>query len=262
MKKECKGMGFLRSFLSAAAIVLATASNAFANNAPGPLAILSVFSLLILIVALTLAGGGNVVLARLQIDKYPSRGKRILMNLLQFIAGVVLFFVGIMTTVLGVAGFSIYAIARGVKMILWARAAEKEGTRPAHLEGASPKRLKLAGVVLIVLTASIFGYSMLNVDDVTGAGEWKKRTYARILGYEAKNAHAAAMAFLTANPKAGKVTCEDMMKAGYTPSPSVTCFSDMTAASGVIRVTGPERWKLKNPVATITYAGELTPAEQ
>jgi len=52
-----------------------------------------------------------------------------------------------------------------------------------------------------------------------------------------------------------------MVKAGYTPASNVACFSDMTATSGGIRMTGPERWKLKNPVAIITYSGELTPAE-
>jgi len=65
------------------------------------------------------------------------------------------------------------------------------------------------------------------------------------------------------NPKAVKVTCEDLVKAGFiTQSKDIICFSDMTAKSGSIRLIGPEKWKLKNPVAIITYSGALTPAEQ
>jgi hypothetical protein len=52
-----------------------------------------------------------------------------------------------------------------------------------------------------------------------------------------------------------------MEKAGYQPSPNVSYFSDLTATSGSIRLTGSESWKLKKPVAVITWAGELIPAE-
>jgi hypothetical protein len=262
MKNECKVLRILNSLLSSLCIVLVTASHALANNAPGPLAVVSLFSVVILLVVLTFAGGGYSVVKRLHDAKYPSKVKRAIMNILEFIAGVVLFFTGMMASILGILGFSIFAIGRGVKMIQWARAAEKEGARPGHLEGANPKRLKLAGVMLIVLTLLVFGYSMLNLDDVTGTADSNKRMYARMLGYDAKNAHSAAKAFLEANPKARKVTCEDMVKTGFTSqNKEITCFSDMTAASGSIQMTGPERWKLKRPVASITYSGEFTPAE-
>jgi hypothetical protein len=261
MKKECKGIGFLNSFLSATAIVLATATHAFANNAPGPLAAVSMFSLVIVLVVLTFAGGGYGVSKRIDDAKYASKVKRTIMNTLEFIAGLVLFFVGIMATIFGIGVLSIYTIGRGVKMIQWSRAAEKDGVRPPHLEGANPKRLKLAGVVLIVLTVFIFGYSMLNLDEVTGAGQWRKRAYVSMLNGDAKNAHATVQAILADNPKARKVNCEDMVKAGFTLSPNVACFSDMTAVSGSIRITGPERWKLRKPIAVITFSGELTPAE-
>lgn len=254
-------MGVVSSLLSATAIVLATASPAFANNAPGPLAAVSMLSLVIVLVVLTFAGGGYRVINRLHEAKYPSKVKRTIMKVLEFIAGVVLFFVGVMASIIGVVVLSIYAIARGVKMIRWSGAARKDGARPTHLEGANPKRLKLAGIVLIVLTAFIFGYSILNVDEVTGLGDSKKRIYVRMLGDDAKNAHAVAKAILEADPKVGKITCEDLVKAGYTPSPGVTCFSDMTAASGSIWISGPERWRLKKPLAVITFSGELTPAE-
>ena len=263
MKRNCNLLRLSISFLSALCIVLATASPAFANNAPGPLAVVSLLSLVILIAILTFAGGGYGVLKRLDEVKYPSKGKRTVRNILEFIAGVVLFFVGVMTTVFGVVGFSLYALARGVKMIKWSGDAGKDGARPAHLEGANPKRLKAAGSILILLTLVIFGYSMLHLDEVTGMSDSIKRSRARMLNAEVKNAHSAALIYLQENPKAGVVTCADMEKAGYKPSyqGKITCFSDMTPASGGIRLTGPDRWKLKKPIAAITYSGEFTPAE-
>ena len=220
------------------------------------------FSLVIVLVVLTFAGGGYGVSKRIDDAKYASKVKRTIMNTLEFIAGLVLFFVGIMATIFGIGVLSIYTIGRGVKMIQWARAAEKDGARPAHLEGANPKRLKLAGIGLIVLTAFIFGYSMLNLDEVTGVGDWRKRGRVATLNADAKNAYTTVQTILEDNPKAKKVTCEDMVKAGFILSPNVTCFSDMTANSGSIRITGSERWKLKKPFAVITFSGELTPAEK
>lgn len=251
----------LNSLLTALCIILATASHAFANNAPGPLAVVSLFSLVVMIVVLTFAGGGYSVAKRLDDAKYPSKVKRTIMNTLEFIAGVVLFFAGIMSSILGVVGFSLYAIGRGVKMIKWSRNAEKEGARPAHLEGANPKRLKTAGVMLIVLTLLVFGYSILNIEEVTGAGDYRKRGRVAQLSAEARNAKTAAETYLLDNPKANVVTCEDLVKAGFVAHKDIACFSDLTATSGSIRMTGPERWKLRKPVAIITSSGELTPAE-
>jgi len=251
----------LNSLLTALCIVLATASYAFANNAPGPLAVVSLFSLVVMIVVLTFAGGGYSVAKRLDDAKYPSKVKRTIMNTLEFIAGVVLFFAGIMSSILGVLGFSLYAIGRGVKMIQWSRDAGKEGARPAHLEGANPKRLKIAGVLLIVLTLLVFGYSMANIDEVTGISDYRGRGRVAQLSAEARNAKIAAEIYLLDNPKVKVVTCEDLVKAGFVTHKDITCFSDLTATSGSIRLTGPNSWKLKKPVAVITYAGELTPAE-
>jgi hypothetical protein len=263
MKKACNVSRALSSLVSALGIVLATASHALANNAPGPLAVVSMLSLVTLFVVLTFAGGGYNVIKRLDDAKYPSKVKRTIMNTLEFIAGVVLFLAGMMATILGVLALSLFTIGRGVKMLQWSKAASREGVRPSHLEGANPARLRFAGIVLIVLTLLVFGYSMGNIDEVTGAGDSKRWRYASMLQRDAENAHKAAKEYLAANPKAGKVvTCEDMTRTGYTPSPSITCFSDMTATSGVIRMTGPEHWKLKKPVATITFSGELTPAER
>ena len=261
MRKAYSVSKTLSSFVSSVGIVLAAATHAFANNAPGPLAVVSLFSLVILIVALTAAGGGYAVVKRLHDAKYPSRAKRAIMNILEFVAGVVLFFAGVLSTVFGVLGFSLYAIGRGVKMIKWSAEAQREGAQPAHLEGVNPNRLRFAGIMLVVLTLLVAGYSMINLDEVTGTADSKKRMYVRVLRNDVEKAHGAAQAFLEANPKAGKVTCEDMAAFGYEPTPDVTCFSDMTAASGSIRLTGPERWKLKRPVAVITHKGELTPAE-
>jgi hypothetical protein len=261
MKKTCTVPGIFNSFVSALGIVLTAASPAFANNGPGPLAAVSVLSLVLLIVVLTFAGGGYGVVKRLDDAKYPSKIKRTIRNTLEFLAGVVLFFVGIMTTVFGVVGFSVYAIARGVKLIQWSRAAGKDGARPAHLEGANPKRLKAAGSILIVLTLLIFGYSMLHLDEVIGIAPYEARGHASMLNSEVKIAYSYALIYLEENPKAKVVTCADMEKAGYKPPSTISCFSDMTATSGGIRMTGPERWKLQKPAAFMTYSGEFTPAE-
>ncbi|MFZ3073040.1 MAG: hypothetical protein WA162_07335 [Thermodesulfobacteriota bacterium] len=253
-------MRFLKSFLSAMSIVLATASYAFANNAPSALAMSSVLLVVVLIVVLTIVGGGNGVFARLQAAKYPSKVRRTLMNILEFIAGIVLFFISVYFAIFGVAAFSIYAIVRGVKMIKWSIETKKDRPRPAHLEGVSPKRLKAAGIMLIVLTLLVFGYSIINIGDMVDSS-YRKRGYANALNTNAKNAHAAATAYLTDNPKAGIVTCADMEKAGYKSSFDITCNSDMTKSSGGIRITGPESWGLKDPIAVITYSGELTEAK-
>jgi len=263
MKRKSRTLKTLSTLLSALCIVLATASYAFANNAPGPLAVVSMFSLVVLLVVLTFAGGGYDVVKRLHDAKYPSKVKRTLMNTLEFIAGVVLFFAGIMATILGVLVLSLYAIGRGIKMIQWSKEAEKEGTRPAHLESADPKRLKIAGIMLIILTLLVFGYSLLNIGDVTGTSDYRKSAYAAMLNAEARNAMTAAKQYLIENPKAKMVTCEDLIKTGFVPqSNNITCFSDITATSGSIRMTGPEKWELKKPVAIMTYSGELSPAER
>lgn len=263
MKRKCKVLRFLNSFASALCIVIATASTAFANNAPGPLAFISLISLVILIVILTFAGGGYEVAKRLDEAKYPSKVKRTSKNILEFIVGIVLFFAGLMASVFGVAGFSLYAIVRGIKMINWSRDTGKYRARPAHVQGTNPKRLRAAGIILIVLTLFVFGYSVLHLDEVTGLSDYRKKGRAGALNADVKNAYSAAKLYLKENPKAKLVTCVDMAKADYQSSfkDKITCFSDMTTSSGEIRLTGPESWGLKKPVAVMTYSGELTPAE-
>lgn len=249
--------------MSTIAIIPATASHAFANNGPAPAGMALVFLLAVLIVVLTLAGGGSGIMGRLRAVKYPSKTRRALANVMEFVAAVFFFFLGIMIfPIIGVAGFSIYAVARGVRMIMWSREAEKNQPSPAHLEGVSPKRLKAAGIILIVLTLLVAGYSIINIDEVTGIGDGRKWGYAHALNTDAKTAHAAAMTFLLDNPKATAVTCADMEKAGYKSSyKEIVCFSDMTASSGGIRLTGPESWGLKNSKVVITHSGELTGAQ-
>ena len=264
MKKKSRSVRFLKSFLSAMSIVLATAPYAFANNGPAPAGMALTFVVLVLIVVLTLAGGGSGIIVRLNAIKYPSKARRALANLLEVVAGVVLFFLGIaIVPIFGLVGFSIYAIVRGVKMIRWSQAAEKSQPRPAHLEGTSPLRLKAAGVILIVLTMLVFGYSMFSFDEVTGINDsrYRERGYAGALNSDARNAYDAAKSYLEKNPKAGVVTCADIEKAGYKPFSKTTCSSDMTASSGGITITGPERWGLINPKAVITHSGELTEAQ-
>jgi hypothetical protein len=148
-------------------------------------------------------------------------------------------------------------------MIKWSSDIGKDGAMPAHLEGANPKRLKGAGIILIVLTLFVFGYSALHLDEVAGVSDYKKRGRASMLNADVKNAYSAAKMYLKENPKARLVTCVDMEKAGYQPSykDKIACFSDMTASSGEIRITGLNSWGLRKPVAVMTYSGEFTPAE-
>lgn len=263
MKTNCKTQRFWNSLIYALGMVAVTASTAFANNAPGPLAFASILSLVMLIVLLTFAGGGYSVAKRLNEAKYPSKTKRIIRSCLELVAGVALFFIGIMSTVIGVLGFALYAIARGVKMIKWGRDAARGETMPAHLEGANPRRLKTAGSILIAMTLLVLGYSTLHIDEVAGISDYKKKGRASALNADARNAHTAAMAFFEKNQKARVVTCADLEKMGYQPSHKemTSCFSDMTASSGEIRISGPESWGLRKPVAIITYSGQLTRAE-
>ncbi len=263
MTKSPAVIRFFNLLLSAFFLVFAAATPAFANNAPGPLAIVSLLSLVVLIVALTFVGGGYRVYKRLQEIKYASKLKRTVMNIMEFIAGVVLFFAGAFMSVFGVLFFSIYAVARGIKLLKWARDAGKDGEKPAHLEGANPTRLKLAGIMLIVLTLLVLGYSVLHLDEVTGVAPYKKKGHAAVLNDEVKKAYNAAKLHLKENPKAEIATCADMEKMGYTPTyrGTVNCFSDMTVSSGEIRMTGPQSWELKKPVASMTFSGEFNPAE-
>jgi len=263
MKTNCKTLSFWNSSIYALGMVAATASPAFANNAPGPLAFVSILSLLILIVLLTFAGGGYSVARRLNEARYPSKTKRIIRSCLELVAGVVLFFIGIMSTVIGVLGFSLFAIARGVKMIKWGRETARGETMPAHLECANPRRLKTAGSILIAMSLLVLGYSALHIDEVAGISDYRKKGRASTLNTDARNAHTAATAFFEKNPKAGMVTCADLEKMGYQPSHKelTSCFSDMTASSGEIRISGPDSWGLRKPVAIITFSGQLTRAE-
>lgn len=220
-------------------------------------------TLIVLIVVLTFAGGGYAVMERLNDARYLSKVKRTLMFTLNFIAGLVLFFVAIMASIVGISGFSIYAIVRGIKMIKWSKEAEKEAERPAHLESASPKRLRTSGVMLIALTLLVLGYSIINIGDVANTF-YKNRAYAGALNADAKNAYSAAMAYFKDNPKAVAVTCEEIEKEGYKPfNKDFTCFSDMTRSSGGIRITRANSWtvKLTKPTAVISHSGELTQAE-
>lgn len=244
--------------LAATTMILATASHAFANVLPGPAAVVSMFSLVIVMAVLTFAGGGYGVFTRLAEVKYSSRENRILMTILKFIGGIILFIFGYLSNIFGILGLSIYTIARGVKMQKWAREAEKEDRRPSHLEGADPKRLKIAGVLLIVLTFPVVGYAIYNIKDVMGLTFYYRREDARALNRAALNAYTHAYAYFQDNPKAGVAPCPDP---SYLPWPDVTCFSDMTTTSGSIRLTAPERLKLKKPVAVITFSRELTEAE-
>lgn len=266
MKDTYRLAKILNPFLSAIAIVLLTASYASAHGDSSAFGAALVLALVVFIVVLTLAGGGSKVIARLNAIKYPSKTRRALASIMEFIAGVILFFLGVVVVpFFGLIGFSIYAIARGVKMIKWSIDAAKDGVRPAHLEGANPKILKIAGIILIALTLIVFGYSIINFNEVSGIDDsrYRKRGYAAMLNSDAKNAYDAAKAYLEANPKAQSVTCADMERAGYEPSyrDKITCFSDMTASSGSIKITGPESWGLKKPSAIITYTGELDPAK-
>ena len=249
--------------ISVLCIVHATASHAFANNVPGPLAFVSMFSLVFLLVALTFAGGGYTVKKRLNEAKHPDAGIRFILNTLEFVAGIVFFFVGIMTSYFGVPVLSIYTIGRGVNMLQWAEAAKKEGAKPAHLEGVNAKRLLFAGVTLILSTLIIFCYSMANVKDMAGFTDAYKHHQVRILNEEAKITLNTAQQYFRENPEAKMVTCEDLVKSGYiTLHDDISCFSDLTPTSGCIRMTAPKKWKLTNPVAVITFSGELTPAKK
>lgn len=261
MKKECKVMRFLNSVASAFCILFATASYAFANNTPSGAGVVSLLIEVFLILIIFNIGGGYAVLNKLDARKPPV--SRIAKKILAVAAGLILIFFGLASGfwIFAMLIFVIYAIGRGVNMIKWSREAKKDRVRLAHLEGVNPKKLKTAGIILIVLTMFVFGYSLINIEEMAGLADSRKRGNVRGLNAVAKKAHTAATAYLKKNPKAEAVTCADIEKEGYEPWLKMTCLSNMTKSSGGITISGPELWGLKNPKAVITYSGELTPAE-
>lgn len=236
---------------------------AFAYAGPGELAFTSIFSLTILIVALTFAGGGYQISRRLNKKKFPSNAKRFAMNAFELIAGILLFFAAIITTIWGVTAFALFAIIRGLKLVNWGRTVTNQHETPDHLVGVSSARLKLAGSVLIVFSISILSYSLLHFDKTTGISDYRKKGHVHLLNTEASKAHAAAMQFLQAHPKTKMVSCTDLEKTGYQPAYKevLSCDSNMTLSSGEIRITGPASWGLTKPTAVITFSGELDAAK-
>jgi hypothetical protein len=114
-----------------------------ANQPPGPQELLAVISLISLMMLLTLLSGGYAILKRLT----PRS-----LTVLKILGVFVLVFLGTSAEgILMALGFVIFALFRAVHMIAWGVIAR--GTpRPEHLRDAQPRRLILAGVVLIFVT--------------------------------------------------------------------------------------------------------------
>lgn len=259
--------------LTASALMLASpTSAAWMANQPG--SGLATFALLVgvfLIIVLTLAGGGYGVLRKSAKSKISIVIKIVFLVFAVWILVSIAAFDDAAAIFVGFI-FSFYAVARGVKMMKWSRAAQKAQERPAYLDKVNPRKLKIAGLLLMVLTPIvIFSGIFFGI-----RAEWTsfREKAAERINADARDAHKAAEAFLKANPKA-TVTCADMKAMGYEPTEVLnpmgesiiggavflTCASNMTAASGQITITGLQKWGLKKPIAVITYSGELTPAE-
>lgn len=250
------------TFLAAALVlVLAIASNACANNAPTPLALGLLGLQALLLFSLTALGGGYLVMRRIKELKYPVKWKRTFYSALELIAGGVLVFIGLLMPVFVMLVLGIFALGRGGSLFLWGRAAAKAPERPAHLVDLQPLRLKLCGVFLILSMLLICAYSMINLGDLIGFGDYRARGHASLLNSDARNAYDVAIRYLEQHPQAKVVTCADLLASGFTPSrEDLICFSDLNAGSGSIRITGPVEWQLSLSTATIDATGTLTPA--
>lgn len=164
---------FARLLPWALGFILLTAGAAAANPGPAPMQIFIPFLLIFLLVLLSTVGGAYPILAHLD----PSRNRwwRIAIRwlggtgiILMGAVGMIvvseslvgrlrgelsdpatLIFVGV-----GVGAFLVLIdlwLRRSAEMLWWARTALSSDPKPAHLMKASPSRLSLAGVLLLVL---------------------------------------------------------------------------------------------------------------
>lgn len=248
---------------TAMVLILATTTSASANNAPTALALGLLGLQALLLFSLTALGGGYLVMRRLKELKYPVKWKRTISSALELFAGGVLLFIGLLMPVFVMLVLGIFALGRGGSLFLWGREAAKAPERPAHLVDLHPQRLKLAGALLILSMLLICAYSMLNIAELIGYGNYRAPGRVSLLNTDARQAYDVAMRYLEQHPQAKVVTCADLQASGYTPSrEDLVCFSDLNATSGNIRITGPEKWQLSVPTATIDATGTLTSAQR
>lgn len=205
--------------------ILASATPAMANMAPGPQEILPEVLIIIFLIALTAIGGGYAIITK---KTEEAKGKRsrnmgwaecaVGFNMgwawcvVGFILAMILSAGGF--TLLFVIAFGVWAVVRGGAMICWGLKA-RSSKRPAYLEGASPKRLIPSGTALVVisvfLVSAAFVFSLFSMhhymENRRMSTELKKLTaveIARMLPHEELTAIITAEVDLPMGVKAKK----------------------------------------------------------
>lgn len=171
--------------------VLASATPAMANMAPGPQEILSEVLIIIFLVALTAIGGGYAIIARKVEAKRKAKGKGKKSGVMGWAGCVVGFIVAMLLSMMGpallfVIAFGVWAVVRGGAMVYWGLKARSD-KRPAYLEGANPKRLIPSGVVLVVisifLVSGAFVFYLFHMQGYMG-GHYRGANLQRLVAVE------------------------------------------------------------------------------
>jgi hypothetical protein len=166
--------------IGAALAVAGIAAVAEANQPPGPQLLLAEVSLLPLMILLSLAGGAYAVLRAVR----PAARRRALLRGGGAVLAILLSGAseGIAFVVAGI--FGILAMQRGGQMVRWGLQARVPHDRPAHLAGASPRRLLSAGAVLLVLTAFLLGLGLAFVGYWPGGEGPRQQALRQFVAYQ------------------------------------------------------------------------------
>lgn len=92
--------------------------------------------------------------------------------------------------------------------------------------------------------------------------QYRRRGYVAMLNADAKNAYTASQAYITDNPAAANISCNDLTDAGFVNSNGVTCATSawVNSTSFTITMDGPSAWGLTKGNASINGTGTLNVA--
>ncbi len=148
-------------FFIAVILMLGAPQPALANMPPAPAqGMLAVVLIPLIMIMLSLVGGGYVVLNRLGKKESPSK---VVIGIVGAILASLLF--GFLGNFLAGLYFGINALQRGFKMISWGLRARVSRETPEHLKQANRWRLIPAGVLLIPVTLLLMGMPLASMNE-------------------------------------------------------------------------------------------------